>query len=108
MNGIINAISALATWLLNLVVKVFAALWDIVNDLAIACVDGFLTAIAGAIGLIPAPTFLQSVNMQSLFNGIGSDVLFFFGVFNIGAGIALLGSAFAFRMLRKFVTLFQW
>ncbi|MDE4919809.1 Inoviridae minor coat protein B [Cupriavidus metallidurans] len=108
MNGIINAISAFASWLLSLIVKVFAALWDIVNDLMIAGADGLLTALAGLIGAIPAPSFLQNVSLQTLFGGLGSDVLFFFGVFNIGAGIALLGSAFGFRMLRKVVTLFQW
>ncbi|SPK73199.1 Minor coat protein [Cupriavidus taiwanensis] len=108
MNGIINAISAFAAWLLSLVVKVFAAFWDLLNDLLIAGVDGFLQALAALIGAIPAPSFLQSVNLQQSFASIGSDVLYFLGVFNIGAGITLLGSAFGFRMLRKVVTLFQW
>ncbi|MCA3182635.1 MULTISPECIES: DUF2523 family protein [unclassified Cupriavidus] len=108
MNGIINAISAFAAWLLGLFVKLFAALWDIVNDLMIAGADGLLSALATLLSAVPAPTFLQNVNLQTLFNGLGADVLYFVGVFNIGAGIALLGSGFAFRMLRKVVTLFQW
>jgi hypothetical protein len=108
MNGIINAISAFAAWLLSLVVKVFAAFWDLLNDLLIAGADGLLQALAGLIAALPAPSFLSSVSLQTSFASMTSDVLYFLGVFNIGAGIALLGSAFGFRMLRKIVTLFQW
>lgn len=108
MNGIINAISAFAQWVLSLVVKAFAALFDLLGDVLLACVDGFLHAIAVLYVAIPAPTFLQGSSLQSLFGGISPDVLYFFGVFNIGPGITLLGAGFGFRMMRKIVTLFQW
>jgi len=108
MNGIINAISAFAQWLLSLVVKGFAAIFDLLGDVLLAAADGFLQAVAAIIAALPAPTFLQSVNLQSLFVSIGPDVLYFLGVFNIGTGITLLGAGFGFRMLRKIVTLFQW
>ena len=108
MNGIINAISAFAAWLLSLFVKVFLAIWDLFNDLLIFAVDGVLTALGALISAIPAPAFLQGLSLQTLFNGMGADVLYFVAVFNIGPGIVLLGSAFAFRMARKVVTLFQW
>lgn len=108
MNGIINAISAFAAWLLSLFVKVFAAVWDLFTDLLINALDLFLQALAGLIVAIPAPAFLSSYKLQSLFSGFTSDILYFVGVFRITEGIALLGLAFAFRMSRKILTLFQW
>ncbi|MGO4660209.1 hypothetical protein AB4Z34_36515, partial [Ensifer sp. 2YAB10] len=103
-----SALSDFATWVLSLVGKVFSGLWDFCTDVLINGLDLLLTGFAVMISTIPAPAFLQSVNLQTSFNGISADFLFFFGVFNIGPGIALLGSAFGFRMLRKVVTLFQW
>lgn len=101
-------ISSFASWLLKMLVKLVAAVWDLFTDLFINLADLALSAVAALIVAIPAPAFLQSVNLQSAFASIGPDVLYFIGVFNIGTGIALLGSGFAFRMVRKVVTLFQW
>lgn len=108
MSSIVNAISAFAAWLLGLFVKVFVAVWDLFTDLFIALADAFLQALAAVVSAIPAPDFLTQHGLQSAFSQLSGDVLFFLSVFNIGTGIAMLGSAFAFRMLRKVVTLFQW
>lgn len=108
MNGIINAISAFGQWLLSLFVKVFVAIWDLFGDLVIALADAFLQALAALVSALPAPTFLTQYSLQSAFSQMSGDILFFLTVFNIGPGIAMLGSGFAFRMLRKVVTLFQW
>ncbi|EHP38864.1 minor coat protein [Cupriavidus basilensis OR16] len=105
---IINALNAFATWLLGLFGKAFAALWDLCSDLFINVADLFFQALAALIVAIPAPTFLSNYTLQSLFTGFSSDILYFVGVFRITEGIALLGVAFGFRMLRKVVTLFQW
>lgn len=103
-----GVLSSFATWLLGLFGKLFSAAWDLFSDLAINIADLVLTAVAALIAAIPAPAFLQSVSLQQSFASISGDVLYFLAVFNIGPGIALLGSAFGFRMLRKVVTLFQW
>ncbi|QOK98456.1 DUF2523 domain-containing protein (plasmid) [Ralstonia pseudosolanacearum] len=108
MSAIVNAISAFASWLLKMFVAVFVAIWSLVEDVAIDILDLFLQGLTAVIGTLPVPGFLTGVTLQSLFGQLGGDVLFFFGVFNIGSGIALLGAGFAFRLLRKVVTLFQW
>lgn len=108
MSGVINAISAFGQWLLALFVKMFVAIWDLFGDLVISLADAFLQALATLVSAIPAPAFLTNYSLQSAFSQMSGDVLFFLSVFNIGPGIAMLGSAFAFRMLRKVVTLFQW
>lgn len=108
MSAIVNAISAFAAWLLKALVAVFLAIWSLLQDVTIEMLDLFLNAMTTVLGTLPVPGFLTGVSLQSLFGQLGSDVLFFFGVFNIGPGIALLGAGFAFRLLRKVVTLFQW
>lgn len=108
MSGIVNAISAFASWLLSIVGKAFLALWDLLTDLCVGVADLFFTALAALVVSIPAPDFLTSHGLQSALSQMSGDVLYFLGVFNVGPGIAMLGSAFAFRMLRKVVTLFQW
>ncbi|QCX48948.1 DUF2523 family protein [Ralstonia pseudosolanacearum] len=107
-DAVINALSALAKWLDDIFVAIFLALWQITEDLFIDALDLFLQGLSAVLGTLPAPAFLTGIGLQSLFNSLGGDVLFFFGVFNIGQGIGLLGAAWGFRMARKVVTLFQW
>lgn len=108
MSAIVNAISAFAAWLLKAFVAVFLAIWALLQDVVIELLDLFLNGVTIVLGALPTPSFLTGVSLQSLFGQLGSDVLFFVGIFNIGQGIALLGAAFAFRLARKVVTLFQW
>ncbi|CAJ0729122.1 DUF2523 family protein [Ralstonia pickettii] len=107
-DAVINALSAFANWLLSGFVAVFAALWQIQEDLMIDGLDLLLNGLSSVLSLLPTPTFLSGLSLQSLFGQLGSDMLFFFGQFRVGEGIALVGAAFAFRMARKVVTLFQW
>ena len=60
------------------------------------------------LSVLPNPTFLAGVSLQTLFGQLGNDALFFVGQFRVGDALALVGAAFAFRMARKVVTLFQW
>ncbi|ATJ85796.1 DUF2523 domain-containing protein [Ralstonia solanacearum] len=107
-DAVINALSALAQWLDSVFVAIFTALWQITEDLFIDSLDLLLQGVTAVLNTLPAPTFLSGVSLQAAFSSLGGDILFFFGVFNIGQGIGLLGGAFAFRMARKVVTLFQW
>lgn len=107
-DAVINALSAFANWLDQIFVAVFGALWSITEDLFIDTLDLLLQGVTAVLGTLPAPAFLAGVSLQTLFGSLSGDVLYFFGVFNIAQGIGLLGAAFAFRMARKVVTLFQW
>lgn len=95
-------------WFIDLVVDLFGAIWDFFVDLFIDLADVVLTAIADVISAMPAPEFLSANNLGSLINMMDSDILFFVGILQIPAGLGLLASGFAVRMLRKIFTLFQW
>lgn len=107
-DAVINALSAFAKWLLAGFVAVFDALWHIEEDLFIDGLDLLLNGFSSVLSVLPNPTFLAGVSLQTLFGQLGNDALFFVGQFRVGDALALVGAAFAFRMARKVVTLFQW
>ncbi len=101
-------IAKFTAWLLDLVLKVFKSIWDLFSDIAIAILDGILSALAAIIAAIPAPDFLTQYSIGSLINTFPGEILFFANVFNLGQCFAVIAAGFAFRMIRKIVTLGQW
>jgi hypothetical protein len=61
-----------------------------------------------AISAIPVPDFIANNSMGSLLGQTGPIVGFFMTELNIGQALTLVGAGYAFRLLRKFLTLFQW
>lgn len=98
----------LTGWLRDAIAAAFAALADMLGDLVVFLVEGFLDLIATAIEALPAPDFLANYSICSLLNNAGSDVAWAVSTFKIGEGLTVLAGAFAFRMLRKLLTAFQW
>ena len=86
-------------------------IWDSVveffTELPLLILDSALNAIASLIESIPVPDFLSS-GLQSLLSAIDPSVLFFLSQSGFAAALAILGSGFSFRMLRKLFTLGQW
>lgn len=101
-------IAKFTAWLLELVISIFKSIWDFFSDIAIWVFDGVLTALAGVISAIPAPSFLSQNSLSSLLGAMGPDVLYFISAFNLPACFAILGAGFLFRMTRKIFTLGQW
>lgn len=95
------------SWLWSVVAAVFIAIWDLLYELGIAILSGVLSGVAGLVGLIPVPQFLTS-GLQGVFAGLDGSVLWGVGLLGIPEGLAMLGAAVGVRLVRKFVTLFQW
>lgn len=98
-----NAIAWFWSFVVGMVLYVLGAL----ADLAVAIFSAFLAALGALIAAVPVPDFLTH-GLGSLFSALSPGVLYFLGVFQVPAGLAMIGSAVAFRLLRKAVTLFQW
>lgn len=94
-------------WLGGLVADVFAALWSFVKDAIIEVFDLLLQGIVHLVGLLGAPSFLTS-GLGSLFADLGPATLFLLGSVRVPEVLAMVGTAYAFRLGRKVVTLFQW
>ena len=96
-----------ATWLLDLIKALFKAGLDFLKDVFIAIVKMVLGLIGDVIAAIPTPEFTTN-SLGSMFSKLDPMVLYFVSHLNLTACFGVLAAAFAFRMARKVVTLFQW
>mgnify|MGYP001546031711 CR=1 FL=1 len=92
-------------------VDLVRAYWDaftaFLTDLPIRFIDGLLGALATLIEALPRPDFL-SEGLSTLFAGMGGGIMFFLAEFKVPEALALVGAAFAFRFLRRVLTLGIW
>lgn len=54
------------------------------------------------------PPELLATGLQTLFNNLPESVIYFLGQSGLSEGIAILGGAYVFRLLRKVLTLGIW
>lgn len=108
IDALISAILDFANWLFGLVEDAFSALWDLLGDAAVWVFDEFFTALAALLAAIPVPDFLTVYTLNGILSGVHPMVGYFATGLHIPEGIAILGSAIAFRLVRKALTLFQW
>lgn len=94
-------------WLLSLVKEVFTSLWTFVQDAFIAAFGLVVKAFVSLIVAIPVPGFIQG-GLGQLWGGLDPGISYALTQSGVPAALALVGAGYAFRMLRKFVTLFQW
>lgn len=95
------------TWLLELVTKLITAMWAFVQDAFIAFFGLVVKAFVALIAAIPVPGFMQG-GLASAWGGLDAGIMYGLSQAGLPAALAIIGAGFAFRMLRKFVTLFQW
>lgn len=94
-------------WLLTLVTDVFTAVWQFVQDAFIQLLDLVVTGFATLIASIPVPQFLAG-GLGAVFGALDPGVLYVISQCGIAAALGVIGAGYTFRLLRKFVTLFQW
>lgn len=97
----------LTEWLVALWNATFVALWQFVQDAAIALASAFLTALAALIAAIPVPDFATG-GMQSVLGAIPAATAYLLVACGLPSALAIYGAGWAFRLARKLVTLFQW
>lgn len=94
-------------WLLGLVKAAFIALWQFVVDVFIGLVELIVMAVVGLLSLIPVPEFL-SQGLQSVYGQLDPGILYLLGASGLPMALGIIGTGYAFRLVRKVVTLFQW
>lgn len=85
----------------------FLTLWELLIELFLAIVEIVLDAVVAIIDSIPVPDFLAD-GLTGLVADFPPILLYAIEMTGIPECLAILGTAFAFRMLRKVFTLFQW
>lgn len=90
----------------------FHAIWqafvDFLKDFIVFLLDGVLSLASLAINAIPAPDFLHNYSLSAILGSAGPTVNWVVQTFQIGPALGVIGAAYAFRMMRKVLTLFQW
>lgn len=98
----------LTAWIANAIHAVFQALVSLLMDMLIAVFVAVFTLVELIVNSIKPPAFLSTYSLGALLGQTGSIVGFFMYELNIGIALGMIGVAYAFRLLRKFATLFQW
>ncbi|MGC1548997.1 MAG: hypothetical protein WA777_10750 [Rhodanobacter sp.] len=101
-------LSQLTWWISNAIQTVFTALITLLRDLVTFVLGVVLSLVAGAISAIGVPSWISQYSLGSLLGQTGAVAGFFMSEFQVPAGLGLLGLGYAFRLVRKFLTLFQW
>lgn len=96
-----------ADWLLTLIKQLFKDVAEFLGDVFIKVLELALEGIAAVIEAIPVPEFMQN-GLQPVFAALSSDVWFFLTHLKLSELFTVLAAAVAFRLARKFLTLFQW
>lgn len=98
----------LTGWIANAIHSVFQAVVSLLKDMLVAAFAALLALVVLIVQAIPVPDFLKNFSMASILGGAGPIVGFFMSELNIGIALGMIGAGYAFRLLRKFLTLFQW
>lgn len=94
------------TWLLNLVKEWWSTFWTFVSDAGINLLDMLGSAVISLIGAIPVP--FSGNSLATLWGALDPGVMWVLVAIGVPQALGLFGAAYAFRLVRKVVTLFQW
>ncbi len=89
----------------------FFGLWndfiEFIKDIFLVIGELMLEGLAFVIEQLVPPDFVTG-GLQEVVNSFSPTLLYLISQTGIGTGLSILGAGFAFRMVRKFATLFQW
>ena len=98
----------LTTWIAQQLKALWDAFVEFCGDLLIKAGETVCDFFATAVEAIPVPDFLTQYSLDGMLGQAGPVIAWLVGTFRIGECFAILAAGFAFRMLRKLLTLGQW
>lgn len=104
----VGPVTALTTWAKEQITSLWSDFSDFMTDLQTDFVALVLSYVKAIVYLIPAPDFLTQMSFCAMLTAAGPWTAFIVAQLRIGEAIALLTTALIFRLLRVFLTLFQW
>ncbi|PJL12859.1 hypothetical protein B9Y72_08725 [Stenotrophomonas maltophilia] len=104
----VGPVTAITTWAKEQITSLWADFSDFMTDLQIDFVELVLSFVKAIVYLIPAPDFLSQLSFCAMLNSAGPWTAFIAAQLRVGEAIAVLTAALVFRLVRVFLTLFQW
>jgi hypothetical protein len=94
-------------WLAATLATLFTVAWQFIQDGFIAVFRLVVMAFVTLVSAVPVPSFM-SQGLGSTWSGMDGGILYIVTACGVPAALAIIGSGYAFRLARKFLTLFQW
>ncbi|MFL4518720.1 MULTISPECIES: hypothetical protein [Stenotrophomonas maltophilia group] len=104
----VGPVTALTTWAKEQITSLWADFSDFMTDLQTDFIELALSFVKAIVYLIPAPDFLSQISFCAMLNAAGPWTAFIVAQLRVGEAIAVLTAALVFRLVRVFLTLFQW
>ncbi|TCV97742.1 hypothetical protein EC912_101759 [Luteibacter rhizovicinus] len=101
-------VSKITGWFSGAMSSFFSGIVALLKDMLVLFFGAVLALFAVIVEAIPVPDFIKTYSMGALLSAAGPDVGYFLNVLRIGQSLSIIGAAYAFRLLRKLLTLFQW
>lgn len=101
-------VSAITGWLAEQIKSLWADFYDFMHDLLVDLVEVGLSMFKAIVYLIPAPDFLSDFTFCALLGSAGPWTAFIVAQLRVAEAMAVLATALVFRLVRVFLTLFQW
>lgn len=98
----------LTNWIRPIVVAFFNAIRELAFDIVLFNLSVVVDVTIAIVQAIPVPTFLDGYSICTILNGGGSVVMWAVVMMRVPEGMLLISGAFAFYLVRKVLTLFQW
>ena len=94
-------------WLLALVTKLFAAVWDFLSDIFVSTLSTVVEAVTSLIASIPVPAWLSG-GLSGPFGLLDPGIVYVLTGCGIPQALLIIGGGYLFRVMRKIYTLGQW
>lgn len=102
-SSLLAKISNFAAWLLQVVVRIFKDLWNMVTDVFCWLFDGLLAIAIGAISVIDVP-----FDPQTYYAMIPPDVVNMLGVIGITQALAMIVASLVIRFILQTIPFVRW
>lgn len=97
-----------ANWQVEHDTQLWQDFQEFMLDLLVKALAVLLDFGAVVIESIPVPDLVTNYTIGGMLGNVGGDLLWIVGAFRLGEGLGLVGAGYAFRLLRKALTLGQW
>jgi hypothetical protein len=98
----------LKNWLLGVLHDLWDAWTGFYHDMSLQLIKTVFQAVGQIAKTIPVPQWMSQYSVGTLLGQLDPSLGYFVDRIGLGAGIGLLGLGYAFRVVRKVVTAFQW
>ncbi|MFD0130933.1 hypothetical protein ACFVHT_18420 [Bacillus subtilis] len=104
----VGPVTAITTWAKEQLTSLWADFADFMTDLQTDFIELVLSFVKAIVYLIPAPDFLSQFSFCAMLNAAGPWTAFIVAQLRVGEAVAPLTAALIFRLVRVFLTVFQW